>query len=595
MILDLCLSFIGTVFFPVFIGDNGLLFSYSHLSLLFMMCCYGLLAYAKKQKIDRRLRVYTRILGLLLSLMTTCGYYLETIGMVPYSNIKWICAAVIYAELFGCILQVTWLNLEKLEKKLAQIRNEEVSFWGRTSRMIISRPILLVMLFLICWTPCYLSCFPGFFFYDATSEYLQSVKGYSAAFPMIHSVLIIGVLKLSHLLTGAYNAGIAAYVIVQMVLLASLFAHILHKFWKNGKNAVLLGILAGYFALFPLIHVLVTTSVRDILFSGMITYLVFQVYELVSDPVAFFESGSKPILLGFTLTLTIFARSNFVGVIPFICICGAALILWLFCRRKIGKGLTGFCLSFAGSYIVLGCALMVLCFPLRESGINNSLSIFTQPIARAYFYEQENWTEEQKQRFTEYFDMDRTKYVAENADHTKSSCRVDKNTLLPFLRFWGSMCIRYPSHYVDGILANTLQMWFPGSPADAYVESGDWEIEKSFFFVLDEIEEPGVHKLWFPGIRSFYSNLGMCISYEKIPVVSMLFSIGFQFWFLINAVFYVNYRKMYYASTPLLILTVYALITAFSPLVYLRYYAALFMGFPITLVLTVQPGHNSDI
>lgn len=173
-------------------------------------------------------------------------------------------------------------------------------------------------------------------------------------------------------------------------------------------------------------------------------------------------------------------------------------------------------------------------------------------------------------------------------------CYVDKNTLKPFLHFWVSMGIRYPGCYMDAILANTKQMWFPGSVVDGYVESGDWNTEKTLFFFLNEIEKPGEHRLLLPKVREFYQKLGLSITFEKIPVVSMLFSIGFQFWLLLNCFFYASYRRCRYLYAPLAILLAYTMLSALVPLVHLRYFAALFFSFPMTAVFTLQPSRKTE-
>ena len=234
--------------------------------------------------------------------------------------------------------------------------------------------------------------------------------------------------------------------------------------------------------------------------------------------------------------------------------------------------------------------LVSICQPYRPAPFSGSLSILTQPIARAYFYENESWTQAQKDRFGEYFAVESMEYVPENADGTKGNCYVDENTFGPFLRFWLSMGLRYPDCYLDGILANTMQMWFPGSPVDGYVESGDWPAyEKSYYFFLSAIEEPGVHRNLLPVVQRFYEALGSRISYEKIPVFSMLFSIGAHFWLLLNCVFYAVYRHSRHLYLPLGLLLTYMLISAMVPLVCLRYFAALFFAFPMVLVFTLQP------
>ncbi len=79
------------------------------------------------------------------------------------------------------------------------------------------------------------------------------------------------------------------------------------------------------------------------------------------------------------------------------------------------------------------------------------------------------------------------------------------------------------------------------------------------------------------------------ISFEKLPVISMLFSIGFQFWLLLHCVFYVLYRKCGRLMLPLTVLLAYVLLSSFAPLVLVRYYGALFLAFPMTLVFTLCP------
>jgi len=106
--------------------------------------------------------------------------------------------------------------------------------------------------------------------------------------------------------------------------------------------------------------------------------------------------------------------------------------------------------------------------------------------------------------------------------------------------------------------------------------------------------EPGEHFLWLPRVRAFYRSVGLMISYEKIPLVSMFFSIGFQVWMLINALFFAVYRKAPYAWAPLAVLAVYTAASAMVPLVLLRYFAALFFAAPLVWMLMLQAGGEEN-
>ena len=159
-----------------------------------------------------------------------------------------------------------------------------------------------------------------------------------------------------------------------------------------------------------------------------------------------------------------------------------------------------------------------------------------------------------------------------------------------FLVFWCKMGLKHSGCYLDAILDNTKQMWFPGCVVDGYNESGIYEgYDKCYYSFNERIAKPGTHMQYFPKVREFYTDIGLYISFEKIPVVSMLFSIGFQFWFLLNSLFYVVYRRCKGLYLPLVLITGYMLISAFVPLVLLRYFAGIFFAFPMILVFTFQP------
>lgn len=589
-------AFICTLLFPAFVCDSSLLFSYSPMPLIFMAGIYWLLDCAGRQRWGKRIQVYTHILGSLLSVMTAFGCYLEAQGSIPYKSLRLITAVAIYSHVFANILCLLWTYLQRWELSLSKNGNQSRAFQllSRGLDSLLSRPFWVAAVLLLCWMPCYISAFPGNFYCDAAAEFAQYTQGYFGDFPMLHSVLIIAFLNVGHFFTGTYNAGIAAYVIVQILLLALLFTHILCHFRQSGINAVLLGALTAFYAAFPLIHVLVTTSVRDVLFSGLLVYTVFQIYQLARCPESFFHSVRQPLVLGITVALTVLSRDNGTGLLLFYVLCVVGLGVLLGCRRKSRRGAGIFAVSMVGGYLLIHLALAAVCQPYTPAQLSSSLTFFTQPLARAYFYENDSWTEDQKARFEEYFDMENLRYVPENGDGTKGCCYVDKNTLKPFLRFWVSMGIRYPGCYMDAILANTRQMWFPGSVVDGYVESGDWHTEKTLFFFLDEIEKPGEHRLLLPKVRDFYQKLGLSITFEKIPVVSMLFSIGFQFWLLLNCFFYASYRRYKHLYAPLAVLLSYTILSALVPLVCLRYFAALFFSFPVTIVFTLQPGKTGE-
>ena len=424
----LILAFICALLFPAFVCDESLSFSYSPIPLILMAGTYWLLDYTDKQSHGKRIQVYTHIFGGLLSVMAAFGCHLEAQGWIPYTSLRLIAAVAVYTHVFANMLCLLWTFLEGWEVSLSKNEHQSRAFQllDRGLDKFLGCPVLVTAILLLCWTPCYLSTFPGNFYYDAAKEFAQYTEGYCGEFPMLHSVLIIAFLNVSHQFTGAYNAGIAAYVILQMLLLSVLFTHILCQFHRLGINQLLLGVLTVYFAAFPLIHVLVTTSVRDVLFSGLLTYVVFQTYQLARDPESFFHSIRQPLVLGITIALTVLSRNNGTGLLLTGALLAVGLGVLLGCGKKNRRGASIFTVSMLGGYLLIHFALSAVCQPYTPAQLSSSLTFFTQPLARAYYYENESWTEDQKARFEEYFNMEYLQYVPENGDCTKGAAMLIK-------------------------------------------------------------------------------------------------------------------------------------------------------------------------
>ena len=161
--------------------------------------------------------------------------------------------------------------------------------------------------------------------------------------------------------------------------------------------------------------------------------------------------------------------------------------------------------------------------------------------------------------------------------------------------------LRYPAIYLDAALAQTKNMWYPPAVLDDYKQyftsPGDpyWEYEKNYFAILPENEPPSEHHSLAPAILDFYTGIGLRISFEKIPVVSWMFSIGAQFWLTVFLFLYLWYRK----KTRLLLsagaILLYMIGNAFVPIVLMRYFAAVFLCHPMIIAFLLQPGRCETI
>lgn len=591
------LAGLATLLFPAFVSDTSLAFSASVFALPMFAALFFLLRSAASLAPNVRRRGFSHGLGLLFSLMTAFGYALDRLEAIPYGSITFIAAILVFTHVFAQGLSLLWDLLARKEGAFCAAPSGRIcgksavsSAVYRAVYALLERPALLVLLFLLCWAPCYLSTFPGNLMYDASYEYYQLENGFTRSFPLLHSAIITRLFAASEQLTGSVNAGVAVYVIAQMLLSALLFAHIVRKFHARALHPALLGVMIAYYAAFPVVHLLVTCTTRDVLFSVLLTWLIYLFYLLASDTDAFMSSAKNVFLLAAVLVFTLLARNNNSGPLA-VCLLFAVcvLICLAFGRRYIRRSLT-FIASAVGLFLGVSAVLTALCQPLYDSPPSSSMSILTQPIARAYVLHGDTWPKEDQAAFESFFNMVTFEYVPQNADPSKGNLQVRYANMREFLAFWIRIGLRHPACYLDAFFANTQQMWFPPAIPDGYNVRGMYPgYDKCYFYFGRYVEEIGSRMNWLPGVFSFYEKIGLMISYEKIPLVSLLFSIGFHVWLLLHCVFYCAYRKCLRLFWPLSILLVYVICCAFVPLVLLRYFGALMLVFPMVLAFTLCP------
>lgn len=594
LVLDVLIAFWSTLVFPTFISDISLSFSNSVFSILFFLALVILFKYTRSKSYSKRMWIFTHVLGFILSLLTASGYSLDAIGEIKFKDI--FISIILYTHVYAAVLSAIWGYLQKKESLLyMQPRNIILCKVSNAVEWFMKRPVFVAIFFLLCWLPAYIADFPGGFRYDASKELYQIAHGYNGNYPLLHSVIVTHLLPWAYKYLGSYNAGIALYTAAQMLLLSAVYTHMVFTFYRQKASKILLFAVVLYCGMFPVIQILVVQEVRDVLFSILLTYTIFLFYLMETDKEYFMKSKIKPAMLGICITLTLLARNNNAGIVAILLLFLVHVLLWLSNRKgSIRGGMIMLTVSGVGSYIVISTVLVALCQPVISAAMGNSLSIMSQPVVRAYLMNKDSWTREEVDELGKYIMLnDGIVYWAENADSTKSKLTVD-GKFADFFKFWCKIGMKYKGDYIDAILSNTQNMWFPASVIDGYNEVSEegqpyYEYDKCYYAISNKLEPPAVHMNLSPKILNYYMQIGLNISFEKVPVISMFFSIGFNFWLVLNCIFYALYRKKVKLYLPMSLLLSYTLLSACVPLVLLRYFAAIFLSMPMIMIFTIQP------
>lgn len=536
---------------------------------------------------DRRM-LFAHGLGLVIALLAVLGGALiRRAGFVDYDNwLLWV-SVVVYGHVFGAAFDLLWRGFDK-------VRASEK--WAVLDGFL-ARSYLVAPLLLLCWLPCYLSTYPGNFVYDATKEFGQLENGFLGDLPQLHSLLITTLLRWSYQITGSYNAGIAAFTLGQMAILSAVFSHMTRAFCKAGLDRRIVCALLLWWMAFPWVHVLVTSSVRDVLFAGLLCYSIFWLWQICRDPRAFLSGWWKCIAPALVIVLTVFSRNNNTGAFMPLLLCGISAVLFFVGGKKGWRGALSFFLTAACAFAVLDVGLDALCPVVKAPSQRASLGLYTQSLSRAYHFTEDQWSAREKVSIIRFFGTLKLPYVPENGDPVKGKLRVEtEEEVAEFMEFWRAVGKKYPTYYADAILIHTRAMWYPGAVMNGYQQSGTAsypEYDRCWFYFTDSIESPGQLDSKLPQVHEWYKNLCMYISFEEVPLVSLLFSVGFHFWLLLHSLFYALYRKRRQLYLPLLVLLIYMIASAFVPLMLLRYFAAVIFAFPLVMAFVFLPEGNS--
>lgn len=310
------------------------------------------------------------------------------------------------------------------------------------------------------------------------------------------------------------------------------------------------------------------------------------------------------IVVGF---LSIIFRSQGIYVFLFGMLIGFLIVGDL--RKKIFK-ITAICIGLYLIYVnVLGGIFQVgkdIGYSLREM-----VSVPTVQISRVAVYKKDELSKAELDLIEKYIPNFRN-YEAKNVQGSSDWIRVGfaSNFLIEnpkeFLNLWLNLFKKYPTIYFDAFVRLTVGEWYPdlvfekyyiGQPYFQYdsfkkdsenylvVPRGNDKFDR-LFQINDEDDK---HFIFINNknlinlniLHNFYSNLAYNYKYEKIPVISMLFSTGFIVWIIFLYLTWILYRKKYRMIFPMAFLIGLWLTMNLGPLALFRYTLPLAMSIPI--------------
>ena len=405
---------------------------------------------------------------------------------------------------------------------------------------------------LIMWGPVYLGVYPGFYVYD-TIEAFDSVRTgvFSTHHPLTHTLLLGGSVNLGGRFLHNYNYGIAIFIVIQMMIVAWVFAWVI----STGGNGVL-SVL--WYGLFPTVVMFALCSVKDTMFATMLLAATVQIKQILSGDTGKAPSRGLYCMLSVSLMIMMLFRNNAVYAVAIYLI--VLLITLMISGRK--RYLTGVLLCILislGLFAVINRTLIHITH--ADTGeYQETLTVPVQQMARAYRDHQHEMSAYDLDRLYELIPgAGLSVYDPHLSDPTKSYFDNEAFVADPvrYISLYFTLMRKYPVSYIDGWLGTSYGFFYP-TVINVYrgCEMYTFTYSESSYFAY-EVEYPGERHSFIPVIDKIYRWLSLDDDVQQIPVLSWLFSMGALFWiYALGVVVFVYQRRSPYVIAfilPLLI------------------------------------------
>lgn len=510
----------------------------------------------------------------------TAGVQLDNSGRVDFASPFPYLAAAVLAVCASPVLAFCIWKLENREYGKTENILSRTGSGNKGSRKYFFTVWLILAL---AYIPTLLASWPGFFTYDAEVEtYMVFTDKYSAHHPVVHVVLLGWILRLVYRLLQSYNAGIAVYLILQILIVSGCFAYMMNFLWRIGVRRFLRNLGIVFLGLFPVVSMFLCCTTKDVYFCGGIVLFTTLLLEMAREGKTFWSSCSKKLLFVLASLMILFFRNN--GLYAYIIF----ILIFSFVYKEHWKKWLPVLGMIALSYGIVTGSLNVL-FKVKPGEMAEMLCVPMQQLARVHAEAEEVFSDEDKEvLYTLIPEVILEDYNPKLADNVKVNFLEDNFKASPgkYISLWAGTGLKRPDIYVNSFLANTYGYWYPDTVLDGY--TGKWIVDRAYgdssYFAFTT-ERPGIRNSLLPWLERFYEKISLEIYQQKIPVLSMLFSIGFWHWlYLFTAVYLLvwKYKKQAFA---LLFMGLVYLTVLLGPIALVRYVLYFFFCAPLLLAL----------
>lgn len=488
---------------------------------------------------------------------------LETWQCLVWGMIEWVVLNVLFYRMFT----VLEIRAERSVKERGEIKY----LW------IYVFVVLLAIWYFFLW-----GCYPGYYNYDTGNQLIQVLYDevpYNAHHPLLHTLFSGGLITLGYRIDSTdLVLGVFLDNAVQMFLLAICLTYSLRYVYRRTYNMVLTVASFCFYAFCPPIVMFALSPTKDVLCYGVLLVAIIRLRELYGK----IGEGQSPafkdwLCSGGLLALSSLIRKNIIYAVVVFALCSLLMV-----KKERKKQSVMFLCTILLCYSVDKTLMFAL--EAIPGSVNEALCAPYQAMARLCNEKgEEAFTEEEYALLSAIVPPESLSYYDPvMADGVKANFNPGLETLLEnkgdYIKLWVKKGIEYPDVFLESILYNTYQAWYPGTmimdhSGVRYFDVTDWD---------DEYAKPN-----WQGLYDYYKDVRWG-EYAKYPVVRLLFAIGTMFWITIITWFYSIWRKDKTAILALLLVLLVCGTNFLGPVSDVRYYLILFYVVPVCLGLMLE-------
>lgn len=534
----LLLSILSAMGIPYILKGTNTLYPLSNsiLAVILLIGIYVLMKYVY-EKTDIRARRTGLLFGSLFSIWLVIGANIINTDSTQIMMTKtWLKVVAVLPLMAGVItLVITYLSKNQIE--LLNVENKKCSlqvFW-----------VVWAIIFAV-WMLTFLATYPGIYGYDSIFQVDSYAKhSVNTHHPIIHTYLLgFFVITIGQKMLGSVDTGMALYSIFQMLCMSAIFSCLYTTYIRKRVRRVWAIVSILLYAVLPVNALMAISSTKDVLFAGLFSLMIMLLLMTVEKSERL-ENWKFCLILIVVSEICIWFRNQEIYVF------GLGMLVSILALKKYWKRLLMILLTVVVGYGIYSGPVTNLVAHKNGDSINEMMSIPCVQLSRSMAYNSDELTDEEKQLIEKYIpNFGVYESIEAISDGMKNTFQSDlfKDNPKEFIGLWLKVGKEHPITYIDAFARITIGWWYPDmNYRDSKAYHPYWEYDSTGqdgrfqdYILVQRKPVAGLKKL-----TSFLEKLSYDNSYQKAPIISMLFSSGCMVWGVFIYCATVIYQKRY--------------------------------------------------